>query len=179
MSSPPSLSCSRSTAKRCKEKHLEEALQLTRVLSEGLQALGEAEARPLLRCVLAFQMEATSSSSSFQKLEQVCRAIGWAGFAHSWDSSGAFWHPYQQRGSKVLQAPPVALCSWYLPGGWAEQLTWGVSWQMVTQLAVGKEALLAQEVDTLLGSLAPQGEVREPQLCSGTGFHEHLPGDHV
>ncbi|XP_066187467.1 tRNA (32-2'-O)-methyltransferase regulator THADA-like [Sylvia atricapilla] len=92
-----------STAKRCKEKHLEEALQLTRVLSEGLQALGEAEARPLLRCVLAFQMEATSSSSSFQKLEQ-----------------------------------------------------------MVTQLAVGKEALLAQEVDTLLAGLALQGEVLSP-----------------
>ncbi|XP_030913328.1 thyroid adenoma-associated protein homolog [Geospiza fortis] len=93
-----------STAKRCKEKHLEEALQLTRALSEGLQALGEAEARPLLRCVLAFQMEATSSCSSFQKLEQ-----------------------------------------------------------MVTQLAVGKEALLAQEVDTLLSGLALQGEVLSPE----------------
>ncbi|KAM4890670.1 LOW QUALITY PROTEIN: tRNA (32-2'-O)-methyltransferase regulator THADA-like [Sylvia borin] len=107
---PTVLSCLRclrhfagSTAKRCKEKHLEEALQLTRALSEGLQALGEAEARPLLRCVLAFQMEATSSSSSFQKLEQ-----------------------------------------------------------MVTQLAVGKEALLAQEVDTLLAGLALQGEVLSP-----------------
>nr|XP_032607205.2 thyroid adenoma-associated protein homolog isoform X3 [Taeniopygia guttata] len=108
---PAVLSCLRclrhfagSTAKRCKEKHLEEALQLTRVLSEGLQALGEAEARPLLRCVLAFQMEATSSCSSFQKLEQ-----------------------------------------------------------MVTQLAVGKEALLAQEVDTLLAGLALQGEVLSPE----------------
>ncbi|XP_066418463.1 tRNA (32-2'-O)-methyltransferase regulator THADA-like [Molothrus aeneus] len=108
---PTVLSCLRclrhfagSTAKRCKEKHLEEALQLTRVLSEGLQALGEAEARPLLRCVLAFQMEATSSCSSFQKLEQ-----------------------------------------------------------MVTQLAVGKEALLAQEVDTLLSGLALQGEVLSPE----------------
>ncbi|KAL2298502.1 hypothetical protein Nmel_015501, partial [Mimus melanotis] len=107
---PTVLSCLRclrhfagSTAKRCKEKHLEEALQLTRVLSEGLRALGEAEARPLLRCVLAFQMEATSSSSSFQKLEQ-----------------------------------------------------------MVTQLAVGKEALLAQEVDMLLAGLALQGEVLSP-----------------
>ncbi|KAJ7404326.1 thyroid adenoma-associated protein [Pitangus sulphuratus] len=107
---PPVLSCLRclrqfagSTAKRCKEKHLEEALLLTRVLSEGLQALDEAEARPLLRCVLAFQMEATSSSSSFQKLEQ-----------------------------------------------------------MVTQLAVGKEALLAQEVGTLLTGLALQGEVLSP-----------------
>ncbi|XP_064248264.1 tRNA (32-2'-O)-methyltransferase regulator THADA-like isoform X2 [Passer domesticus] len=108
---PTVLSCLRclrhfagSTAKRCKEKHLEEALQLARVLGEGLQALGEAEARPLLRCVLAFQMEATSSCSSFQKLEQ-----------------------------------------------------------MVTQLAVGKEALLAQEVDTLLTGLALQGEVLSPE----------------
>ncbi|KAJ7423775.1 thyroid adenoma-associated protein [Willisornis vidua] len=107
---PTVLSCLRclrqfagSTAKRCKEKHLEEALLLTQVLSEGLQALGEAEAQPLLRCVLAFQMEATSSSSCFQKLEQ-----------------------------------------------------------MVTQLAVGKEALLAQEVDTLLAGLALQGEVLSP-----------------
>ncbi|KFP59324.1 hypothetical protein N323_08285, partial [Cathartes aura] len=92
-----------STAKRCKDKHLEEALVLSRALSEGLQALGEAEAQPLLRCVLAFQMEATGSSSSFQKLEQI-----------------------------------------------------------VTQLAVGKEALLAQEVGVLLANLAPQGEVLSP-----------------
>ncbi|XP_066055457.1 tRNA (32-2'-O)-methyltransferase regulator THADA-like isoform X3 [Chamaea fasciata] len=34
--------------------------------------------------------------------------------------------------------------------------------QMVTQLAVGKEALLAQEVDTLLTGLALQGEVLSP-----------------
>ncbi|XP_059683898.1 thyroid adenoma-associated protein homolog [Gavia stellata] len=106
----PVLSCLRclrqfagSTAKRCKDKHLEEALLLSRTLSEGLRVLGEAEARPLLRCVLAFQMEATSSSSSFQKLEQI-----------------------------------------------------------VIQLAVGKEALLAQEVGTLLASLALQGEVLSP-----------------
>ncbi|OPJ74843.1 hypothetical protein AV530_018356 [Patagioenas fasciata monilis] len=106
----PVLSCLRclqqfagSTAKRCKDKHLEEALLLSRALSDALQALGEAEARPLLRCVLAFQMEATGSSSSFQKLEQI-----------------------------------------------------------VTQLAVGKEALLAQEVGTLLAGLAPQGEVLSP-----------------
>ncbi|XP_068269074.1 tRNA (32-2'-O)-methyltransferase regulator THADA-like isoform X1 [Nyctibius grandis] len=103
----PLLCCLRgfagSTAKRCKDKHLEEALRLLRALSEGLRALGEAEARPLLRCVLAFQMEATGSSSSFQKLEQI-----------------------------------------------------------VTQLAVGKEALLAQEVGTLLAGLAPRGEVLSP-----------------
>ncbi|KFV49837.1 hypothetical protein N328_06290, partial [Gavia stellata] len=106
-----------STAKRCKDKHLEEALLLSRTLSEGLRVLGEAEARPLLRCVLAFQMEATSSSSSFQKLEQI-----------------------------------------------------------VIQLAVGKEALLAQEVGTLLASLALQGEVRAPQLCGGTSFRGGLAG---
>ncbi|KFP62593.1 hypothetical protein N322_05960, partial [Cariama cristata] len=92
-----------SSTKRCKDKHLEDALLLSRALSEGLRALGEAEARPLLRCVLAFQMEATGSSSSFQKLEQI-----------------------------------------------------------VTQLAVGKEALLAQEVGMLLASLVPQGEVLSP-----------------
>ncbi|KAM6377707.1 LOW QUALITY PROTEIN: tRNA (32-2'-O)-methyltransferase regulator THADA-like [Pluvialis apricaria] len=106
----PVLSCLRclrqfagSTAKRCKDKHLEEALLLSRALSEGLRALGEAEARPLLRCILAFQMEATGSSSSFQKLEQI-----------------------------------------------------------VTQLAVGKEALLSQEVGALLAGLVPQGEVLSP-----------------
>ncbi|KFW03557.1 hypothetical protein N326_05231, partial [Eurypyga helias] len=93
-----------STAKRCKDKHLEEALLLSRTLSEGLRVLSEAEAQPLLRCVLAFQMEATSSSSSFKKLEQI-----------------------------------------------------------VTQLAVGKEALLAQEVGTLLSGLATQGEVLSPE----------------
>ncbi|XP_063207350.1 tRNA (32-2'-O)-methyltransferase regulator THADA-like isoform X1 [Chroicocephalus ridibundus] len=106
----PVLSCLRclrqfagSTAKRCKDKHLEEALLLSRALSEGLRALGDAEAQPLLRCVLAFQMEATGSSSSFQKLEQI-----------------------------------------------------------VTQLAVGKEALLSQEVGALLAGLVPQGEVLSP-----------------
>ncbi|XP_014799452.1 PREDICTED: uncharacterized protein LOC106889177 [Calidris pugnax] len=92
-----------STARRCRDKHLEEALRLSRALSEGLRALGEAEARPLLRCVLAFQMEATGSSSSFQKLEQ-----------------------------------------------------------MVTQLAVGKEALLSREVGALLAGLVPPGEVLSP-----------------
>ncbi|KFP24078.1 hypothetical protein N325_08225, partial [Colius striatus] len=93
-----------STAKRCKDKYLEEALLLSQTLSEGLRELDEAEARPLLRCVLAFQMEATGSSSSFQKLER-----------------------------------------------------------LVTQLAVGKEALLAQEVGILLAGLVPQGEVLSPQ----------------
>lgn len=68
----PSPSHGRSATKRCRDQHLEEALQLARVLSEELRALGEAEARPLLRCVLAFQLEASGSSSAFHKLEQVC-----------------------------------------------------------------------------------------------------------
>lgn len=36
----------------------------------------------------------------------------------------------------------------------------GVSRQIVTQLAVGQEAVLVQEVGTLLAGLAPHGEVR-------------------
>ncbi|XP_025947725.1 thyroid adenoma-associated protein homolog [Apteryx rowi] len=64
-----------SSAKRCRDKSLEEALQLSRAASEGLGVLGDAAARPLLRCVLAFQAEATGSSSSFQKLEQIVTAL--------------------------------------------------------------------------------------------------------
>ncbi|XP_040432824.1 thyroid adenoma-associated protein homolog isoform X1 [Cygnus olor] len=93
-----------STAKRCRDKHLEEALLLARALSEELRVLGEAEARPLLRCVLAFQLEASGSSSAFHKLEQI-----------------------------------------------------------VTQLAVGQEALLSREVGALLAGLAPHGEVLSPE----------------
>uniref|UniRef100_A0A8C9EXR5 Thyroid adenoma-associated protein homolog n=1 Tax=Pavo cristatus TaxID=9049 RepID=A0A8C9EXR5_PAVCR len=93
-----------STAKRCRDKHLEEALQLARTLGKELRALGETEVRPLLRCVLAFQLEAAGSSSAFQKLEQI-----------------------------------------------------------VTQLAVGHEAVLAQEVGTLLAGLALHGEVLSPE----------------
>ncbi|XP_046784345.1 thyroid adenoma-associated protein homolog isoform X3 [Gallus gallus] len=93
-----------STAKRCRDEHLEEALQLAQALGKELQALGEAEVRPLLRCVLAFQLEAAGSSSAFQKLEQI-----------------------------------------------------------VTQLAVGQEAVLVQEVGTLLAGLAPHGEVLSPE----------------
>lgn len=94
----------RSTARRCRDEHLEEALQLAQALGKELQALGEAEVRPLLRCVLAFQLEAAGSSSAFQKLEQI-----------------------------------------------------------VTQLAVGQEAVLVQEVGTLLAGLAPHGEVLSPE----------------
>ncbi|XP_038043613.2 tRNA (32-2'-O)-methyltransferase regulator THADA [Anas platyrhynchos] len=93
-----------STTRRCREQHLEEALQLARALSEELRALGEAEARPLLRCVLAFQLEASGSSSAFHKLQQI-----------------------------------------------------------VTQLAVGQEALLAREVDALLAGLALHREVLSPE----------------
>ncbi|OXB85061.1 UNVERIFIED_CONTAM: hypothetical protein H355_016183 [Colinus virginianus] len=87
-------------AKRCRDKHLEEALQLARTQGEELRALSEAELRALLRCVLAFQLEAAGSSSAFQKLEQI-----------------------------------------------------------VTQLATGREAVLAQEVGLLLTGLVLHREV--------------------
>ncbi|KAM9118287.1 tRNA (32-2'-O)-methyltransferase regulator THADA-like isoform 2-T2 [Pangshura tecta] len=59
------------SVKRCKDKNLEEALLLFQELSEGLWELDDADVLPLVRCVLAFQMEMTSSSSSFHKLEQI------------------------------------------------------------------------------------------------------------
>ncbi|EMP40256.1 Thyroid adenoma-associated protein like protein [Chelonia mydas] len=40
-------------------------------MSKGLRELEDADVLPLVRCVLAFQMETTSSSSSFHKLEQI------------------------------------------------------------------------------------------------------------
>lgn len=45
----------------------------------------------------------------------------------------------------------------------------GVSLQIVTQLAVGQEALLSQEVGALLAGLAPHGEVRAPGTWGGAG----------
>uniref|UniRef100_A0A8C4WH50 Thyroid adenoma-associated protein homolog n=1 Tax=Gopherus evgoodei TaxID=1825980 RepID=A0A8C4WH50_9SAUR len=59
------------SVKRCKDKNLEEALLLFQELSKGLWELDDADVLPLVRCVLAFQMETTSSSSSFHKLEQI------------------------------------------------------------------------------------------------------------
>ncbi|XP_062446116.1 uncharacterized protein LOC134148231 isoform X2 [Rhea pennata] len=79
---PAALSCVQSlrrfagsSAKRCRDRSLEEALELARAASEGLGPLGDAAARPLLRCLLAFQAEATGSSSAFQKLEQMVAAL--------------------------------------------------------------------------------------------------------
>lgn len=43
----------------------------------------------------------------------------------------------------------------------------GVSLQIVTQLAVGQEALLAREVGALLAGLAPHREVRAPSTWGG------------
>ncbi|XP_039360755.1 thyroid adenoma-associated protein homolog isoform X3 [Mauremys reevesii] len=59
------------SVKRCKDKNLEEALLLFQELSKGIWELDDADLLPLVRCVLAFQMETTSSSSSFHKLEQI------------------------------------------------------------------------------------------------------------
>ncbi|XP_074868772.1 tRNA (32-2'-O)-methyltransferase regulator THADA-like isoform X2 [Carettochelys insculpta] len=59
------------SVKRCKDKHLEEALLLFQEMSKGLWELDDADVLPLVHCVLAFQLETTSSSSSFHKLEQI------------------------------------------------------------------------------------------------------------
>lgn len=65
----------RVSVKRCKDKSLEEALVLSREVSRELWELDDADVLPLIHCVLALQMEATCSSSSFHKLEQVCSAL--------------------------------------------------------------------------------------------------------
>lgn len=90
-------------------------------------------------------------------------------------SAGAVlvWCILAGKGAVVtLQSSPKSTAQ----GTWADSLTRSVSWQIVTQLAVGKEALLAREVDALLACLAPQGEVRALRLCGGTSFHGGLAG---
>ncbi|XP_072839234.2 tRNA (32-2'-O)-methyltransferase regulator THADA [Pogona vitticeps] len=60
------------SAKRWKDKNLEEAFQLLAGVSRRLADLGCDDAlRPLVRCVLAFQLETTDSSGSFSRLEKI------------------------------------------------------------------------------------------------------------
>ncbi|XP_077164125.1 tRNA (32-2'-O)-methyltransferase regulator THADA-like isoform X2 [Paroedura picta] len=59
------------SVKRCKDKNLEEAYQLLSSVSKGLWALDRSHVLPLVRCVLALQMETTNSSSSFLRLEKL------------------------------------------------------------------------------------------------------------
>uniref|UniRef100_A0A8C8SWJ4 Thyroid adenoma-associated protein homolog n=1 Tax=Pelusios castaneus TaxID=367368 RepID=A0A8C8SWJ4_9SAUR len=64
-----------SSVKRCKDKNLEEALLLFQEMTKGLWELNDADVLPLARCVLAFQMETRTSSSSFHKLEQMVKKL--------------------------------------------------------------------------------------------------------
>lgn len=57
--------------KRCKDKNLDDALQLLLGVSKGLAELAHEHLLPLMRCVLACQMETTNSSGSFHRLEKV------------------------------------------------------------------------------------------------------------
>lgn len=57
--------------KRCKDKNLDEALQLLLGVSKGFWELAPEDLLPLVRSVLACQMETTSSSGSFHRLEKV------------------------------------------------------------------------------------------------------------
>ncbi|XP_039188467.1 thyroid adenoma-associated protein homolog [Crotalus tigris] len=59
------------SVKRCKEKSLEEASQLMARLSRGLWELDRENRLPLVRCVLRCQMETTTSSSLFCRLEKI------------------------------------------------------------------------------------------------------------
>ncbi|XP_077776975.1 tRNA (32-2'-O)-methyltransferase regulator THADA-like isoform X3 [Podarcis muralis] len=58
------------SVKRCREKNLEEAFQQLVQASKGLGELSREDFLPLLRCVLACQME-TASSSAFHRLEKI------------------------------------------------------------------------------------------------------------
>ncbi|XP_066466062.1 uncharacterized protein [Tiliqua scincoides] len=59
------------SVKRCKDKDLDEALQLLLGVSKGFWELEHETMLPLVRCVLACQMETTSSSGSFHRLEKI------------------------------------------------------------------------------------------------------------
>ncbi|XP_053225019.1 uncharacterized protein LOC128403894 isoform X5 [Podarcis raffonei] len=58
------------SVKRCREKNLEEAFQQLVQASKGLGELSREDFLPLLRCVLACQME-TAGSSAFHRLEKI------------------------------------------------------------------------------------------------------------
>ncbi|KAJ7309651.1 hypothetical protein JRQ81_007708 [Phrynocephalus forsythii] len=63
------------SVKRCKDKYLEEALQRLAEVSGRLGDLDADDVRPLVGCVLAFQLETTNSSGSFCRLEKVIRKL--------------------------------------------------------------------------------------------------------
>nr|XP_060641919.1 tRNA (32-2'-O)-methyltransferase regulator THADA-like isoform X2 [Anolis sagrei ordinatus] len=60
-----------SSVKRCKERNLDKALQILAGMSKGLWELDGDAILPLARCVVACQMEAAGSSSTFCRLEKI------------------------------------------------------------------------------------------------------------
>ncbi|XP_077149561.1 tRNA (32-2'-O)-methyltransferase regulator THADA-like [Ranitomeya variabilis] len=64
-----------SSVKRCKEKHLEEAVQALKAAVQVLENLPDDEFLPLLNYILSTQMACSSSSSLFLKLEKVLAMI--------------------------------------------------------------------------------------------------------
>ncbi|XP_048371009.1 thyroid adenoma-associated protein homolog isoform X1 [Sphaerodactylus townsendi] len=63
------------SVKRCKDKNLEEAHQLLSAVSKGLWVLDRSHVLPLVKCVLALQMETTNNSSSFLRLEKLVATL--------------------------------------------------------------------------------------------------------
>ncbi|XP_063000402.1 uncharacterized protein LOC134410807 [Elgaria multicarinata webbii] len=61
----------RGSVKRCRDRHLDEAFQLLAGVSKGLWELERGQVLPVVRCVLACQVESVSSSSSFCRLEKI------------------------------------------------------------------------------------------------------------
>ncbi|KAM6052187.1 tRNA (32-2'-O)-methyltransferase regulator THADA-like [Chlamydotis macqueenii] len=163
----PVLSCLRclrqfagSTAKRCKDKHLDEALLLSRALSESLRALGEAEVQPLLRCVLAFQMEATSSSSSFQKLEQVLSPEDLQSVCMFMEESSLGRQHWQQNLAPLLQRLATTL-RWVLQSQPAPGGTWGY---LAVKACLQLFQALPKDVAPLVWSTAGKSEALQSLL---------------
>nr|XP_033812618.1 thyroid adenoma-associated protein homolog [Geotrypetes seraphini] len=61
----------RSSVKRCKDRNLDEALQILNTMCKRFWELSDVEMLPLLQCILVLQLDAVSSSSSFQKLGKI------------------------------------------------------------------------------------------------------------
>lgn len=62
----------RSSVKRCKERCLEEAIQLLRQIPEALlHALEESHLLPLVRLLISMQLQVVSNSTACRKVDQV------------------------------------------------------------------------------------------------------------
>ncbi|XP_078523982.1 tRNA (32-2'-O)-methyltransferase regulator THADA-like [Lissotriton helveticus] len=59
------------SVKRCKDRSLEEALELLQGKIPSLQAVGVDDLLPIVRCLLLMQLESASSSGTFNKLEKI------------------------------------------------------------------------------------------------------------